>query len=93
MNSVPHVPLETAEYNRLVIRVWDLTSIEFNSLESIALLQFKSVFFVVLALAAFSLLESMSQRVEVDLGVWKDAELLAAPRVEYGLAEQVVLER
>jgi len=69
MNSVPHVPLETAEYNRLVIRVWDLTSIEFNSLESIALLQFKSVFFVVLALAAFSLLESMSQRVEVDLGV------------------------
>lgn len=69
MNSVPHVPLETAEYNRLVIRVWDLTSIEFNSLESIALLQFKCVFFVVLALAAFSLLESMSQRVEVDLGV------------------------
>ncbi len=93
MDSVPHVPLQTAEHHWDIVAARHLTCTELDRVKPIALFEFEGVLVVLLALTLLALMECMLQGVEVDLGVRKDAELLAASRIKNSLAQEVVLER
>ncbi len=87
VDSVPHVPFQAGEDDRLLVLTRNLTRCKLSYFIAVRLLKFEWAFILLRSLLPFTLHKSVFKSIEVNLGVWKYAELFLASGIEHGAAK------